>query len=81
MSAAEKLQSEINRYLTHLSDRKKKAVLTVVKSFAEQEEMDLWDELPDEVKASVLISREQIKNGRYKTHDEVMKKYKKWLKK
>ena len=81
MSAAEKIEKQISHYLAHLSDRKKKAVLIVVKSFAEQEEMDLWDELPDEVKASVLISREQIKNGRYKTHDEVMKKYRKWLKK
>ena len=77
MIATKKIESEINRYLATLSQRKKKAVLTVVKSFAEQEEMDLWDELPDAVKASVLISREQIKNGKYKTHSEVMKKYKK----
>lgn len=79
--AAQKIESEINRYLATLSERKKKAVLAVVKSFTEQEEMDLGDELPDDVKASVLISRKQIKNRKYKTHSEVMKKYKTWVKK
>ena len=81
MSAAEKLQSEINHYLTHLSERKKKAVLTVVKSFAEQEELDLWDELPEEVKASVLIGLEESNIGKGRPHSQVMKKYAKWLKK
>ncbi|GDX53308.1 hypothetical protein LBMAG27_23550 [Bacteroidota bacterium] len=81
MSTARKIETEINHYLSHLSDSKKKAVLTVVKSFAEQEEKDLWDELPEEIKASVLIGLEESKSGKGKPHSAVMKKYSQWLKK
>lgn len=81
MSAAEKLQSEINHYLALLSDRKKKAVLTVVKSFVEQQELDLWDELSDNVKASIMRGLKQSKQGKGTPHHLVMKKYERWLKK
>lgn len=81
MNASQKIDSEINRYLANLSDSKKKAVLTVVKSFAEQEEADLWDELPEEVKASVLRGLKESNEGKGTPHHIVMKKYERWLKK
>lgn len=44
MSAATKLDKQINDYLIQLNDKQKKAVLTVVKTFAEEQESDLWED-------------------------------------
>jgi hypothetical protein len=63
-----------------LSDKKKKAILTVVKTFAE-EKMTLWDLMPDEVRKGVERGMDQSKKGLGRSHREVMKKYSKWLKK
>jgi hypothetical protein len=54
-------------------------ILKHVKAVLNSYETDLWDELPDEVKASVKRARTQLKNGEGKSHKEVMKKYKKWV--
>jgi putative addiction module component (TIGR02574 family) len=43
MSAATKLK-QINDYLTQLNDKQITAVLTVVKTFAEEQESDLWED-------------------------------------
>jgi hypothetical protein len=42
-------------------------------------EYDSWDLLPSEVKESVEKSIVQAERGELKSHDEVMKAYKKWL--
>lgn len=43
MTAATKLDKQINNYLTQLNIRQKQAVLTVVEAFAtEQEDTDIW---------------------------------------
>jgi len=44
MNAATKLDKQINDYLIQLNDKQKKAVLTVVKTFAEEQENDLWED-------------------------------------
>jgi hypothetical protein len=44
MSAATKLDKQINDYLIQLNNKQKKAVLTVVKTFAEEQESDLWED-------------------------------------
>lgn len=71
---------QIVNYLGYLSEKKKKAVLSVVKTFAE-ETLTLWDLMPDEVKKDVEKSIEQSKKGIGRSHKEVMKKYSRWLKK
>ena len=43
------------------------------------QEDDFWDELPDEAKESIKRGLADLKNGKKKSHHEVMKKYKKWL--
>ena len=43
MSAATKLDKQINDYLIQLNDKQKKAVLTVVKTFAEEGDGDVWE--------------------------------------
>ncbi|HEX6426662.1 MAG TPA: hypothetical protein VF008_03205 [Niastella sp.] len=43
MSATRKLDKQINDYLIRLNDKQKRAVLTVVKAFAEEQGGDLWE--------------------------------------
>lgn len=74
------IEKEIIGYLPRLSTKEKKAVLTVVKTFAENES-DLWDEMPDEIKESVKAGWNESEKGLGTPHEMVMKKYKKWLKK
>ncbi len=46
MSAVTPLDRQISNYLTQLNSRQKKAVLTVVKTFAEEQDQDvsLWND-------------------------------------
>lgn len=48
---------------------------------AEKQAVLDWDELPDKIKKSIEIGLKQAKAGQTVPHEEVMKKYKKWLKK
>ena len=80
MAHAKNIDREIIAYLAQLSDKKKKAVLGVVKTFAE-ERLTLWDIMPDEVRKGLDHSIAQSKKGIGRPHAEVMKKYEKWLKK
>lgn len=76
MTRIQKIDTQIINYLNFLSIKEKQAVLSVVKTFAE-DETDIWDE----IKASVKIGLEESKNGLGISHEQAMKKYKKWLKK
>ena len=44
MSAATKLDKQINDYLIQLNTKQKKAVLTVVRTFAEEQDGDVWED-------------------------------------
>ena len=63
-------------------DKADERVLKMVNAMllADQED-DWYDELPEEVKASIEKGLDDIKNGRVVSHENVMKKYKKWLSK
>lgn len=80
MGQAQSIENKIANYVSFLADKKKKTVLAVVKTFAE-DETDLCDEMPDEIKASVKKGLKEFEKGLGKPHEEVMKKYRKWLKK
>ncbi|HTB31979.1 MAG TPA: hypothetical protein VK808_08145 [Bacteroidia bacterium] len=47
----------------------------------EKESLLDWNEIPDKIKKSIEIGLKQAKAGQTLSHKEVMKKYKKWLKK
>ena len=70
------IKVEIAKTLFETNDE---ALLIQVREILNAHETDLWDELSDEQKESVRISREQYKDGKVLSHDEVMKKHKKWL--
>ena len=61
------LNVDSGKILNHI-----KAVLSAYKT-------DLWDELSDDQKNSVKKAKAQLSRGEGKTHEQVMKKYKKWL--
>ncbi len=58
-----------------------KNLINYIKTLFETQDVDLWDELPDAVKKSAERGLAQADRGELKSHNEVMKKYKKWLKK
>ncbi|MFI5163968.1 MAG: hypothetical protein ACHQHP_01840 [Bacteroidia bacterium] len=74
MAHVNTIDNQILSYLGYLSEKKKKAILTVVKTFAE-EKLTLWDIMPDEVRKGVERGIDQSKKGAGRTHGEVMKKY------
>ena len=80
MPSAQTIDNQILNYLQLLTQKKKKAILSVVKTFAENE-TDLWEEMPDEIRASVKKGMDEVTQGKGTPHKEVMKKYRKWLKK
>jgi hypothetical protein len=57
------------------------SLINHIKALFETQDVDLWDEMPDEIKQSVEKAMKQADKGELKSHNEVMKKYKKWLKK
>ncbi len=80
MDTATFLDKEINQYLPMLNVKQKKTVLTVVKTFTEGRQ-DWWDEISKEQQNAIDKALAEMKAGNLSPHDEVMKKYKKWLKK
>lgn len=80
MNAAISLDKEITQYLPQLNVKQKRTVLTVVKTFME-EQRDWWDEISVEQQHAIDKALAEMKTGKLTPHDEVMKKYKKWLKK
>ena len=44
-------------------------------------DIDFWDTTPDEIKLEVEKAIEEIENGQFEAHEDVMKNYAKWLKK
>ncbi len=80
MGTAKVLNKEINHYLEHLNTHQKEVVLSVIKTFA-HEENEGWDNVEESAKESIERGLQQTKEGKVIPHEEVMKKYKKWLSK
>lgn len=77
MAVAQMIDQEISKYLPHLNVKQKQAVLSVVKTFA-AEQQDWWDEIGEQQKQAIEKSLAEMKDGKLTSHDDVMKKYKKW---
>lgn len=76
MGAVKSLDKEITQYLPKLNVKQKQTVLTVVKTFM-QEQQDWWDEISVEQQKAIDKSLAEMKAGKLTPHAEVMKKYKK----
>ena len=80
MNTAKTLDKEITQYLPQLNVKQKKTVLSVVKTFMEDQQ-DWWDEISEDQQKAIDQSLLEMRSGKLTPHNEVMKKYKKWLKK
>jgi len=79
MNTAATLDKEIVQYLPHLNIKQKRTLLTVVKTFID-EQQDWWDEIGQEQQEAIDKALVEMNAGKLTPHSEVMKKYKKWLK-
>lgn len=80
MNNTSSVDKEIVQYLPRLNMKQKRTVLTVVKTFMEDQQ-DWWDEISEEQQKAIDKSLAEMKSGKLTPHNDVMKKYKKWLKK
>jgi len=62
-----------------LLETEDEGVLLQIKEVFENHDKDFWDILPVHVKAGIERGRSQEAEGKVTPHDEVMKKYEKYL--
>lgn len=62
-----------------LLETEDKSLIKEIKALFKTHEKDFWNELPQHVKDGVKKSRKQAKNGLLTPHDDVIKKYAKYL--
>jgi len=80
MSTSSSIDKKINEYLPHLNHKQKQTVLTVAKTFAGDEDL-WWEDIEKAASTSIKKGFKQAAVGKETPHEEVMKKYKKWLSK
>jgi len=80
MGATKALDQQITDRLANLNASQKKVVLSVVKSFTQEEE-NWWNEVEDAAQESIERGLKQAGQGKVTLHKEVMKRYKKWTSK
>jgi hypothetical protein len=73
MSTVATLRKDVKKYIETADNRVVKMVHAML---AADKETDFWDELPSIVKADVKSALKQSDEGKGKSHNEVMKKYK-----
>ncbi len=73
------IQSEKIELVKRLLDTNDEAILQQIKDVFENQDKDFWDELPDHVKNGIARAKKQANEGLFTPHDEVMKKYDKYL--
>jgi predicted transcriptional regulator len=78
MSTAElkELRKEVKDYIDHADERMVRMMYAMLETDAEA---DWYDELPDEIKASLEDSMKQADAGQVITHDQMRKKYPQWF--
>jgi predicted transcriptional regulator len=72
------LRNEIKKQIDVADERLLRLVFGMLEADSEK---DWWDELPEEVQASIDQGIKDIEEGRFITHDEFMKRNEQWFKK
>ena len=73
------LQNEKIILAKRLLETDDEAVLLQIKEVFDNNEKDFWNDLPEHVKEGIERGRKQAAEGKLTPHDEVMKKYAKYL--
>jgi len=76
MPTTKEIRKETKKIIDTIDER----MLLVIHSMLKKDsELDWWDELDNETLQSIEKGLLDIKEGNVVSHDEVMKKYKKWV--
>jgi predicted transcriptional regulator len=70
------MKNQAKKYLDNADERTIKMVFAMLEVDAQK---DWWDDLSDGAKNSIDRGLKDIEMGNVTPHEEVMKKYKKWL--
>jgi len=73
------IQTEKISLVKRLLDTDDELLLQQIKDVFEHNEKDFWNDLPENVKAGIERAKKQADAGMLTPHDEVMKKYAKYL--
>ena len=73
------IQTEKIALAKRLLETDDESLLQQVKDIFEDHEKDMWDELPINVREGIERAQKQAREGLLTPHDEVMKKYAKYL--
>jgi predicted transcriptional regulator len=72
------LRTDLHNMIDKISDDKILNAIKTLLSEKTSEEVDWWDKISDEERDEIKQGLTEAENGDVITHDEVMKKYKKW---
>jgi len=73
------VQTEKIELAKRLLETEDEGILLQIKEVFENNDKDFWDDLPPHVKAGIERGLKQAAEGKVTPHDEVMKKYEKYL--
>lgn len=78
MGAAKALDKEIDLYWGKLNTHQKEVILNLVKTLAHDED-EWWGNVEEAASASIKKALKQAEEGKVISHEDVMKKHKKWF--
>ncbi len=76
MATTDVLRKQVKKYIDEADDKTVKMVYAMLEASAND---DWWDNLPEHVQNNIDESIRQADNGALVPHEQVMKKYEKWL--
>ncbi len=76
MQQTDLLRKQVKKYIDEAEDKTVQMVYALLEA---EQQYDFWDELPEGVKADIDEAIRQADAGELIPHEEVMKKYQKWL--
>ena len=72
------LRRRIKKFIDEANE---KELQMIYRMFEVEKECDWWDELPEEVQQEIDLSAQEAEQGKAIPHEQVIKKYAKWLRK
>jgi hypothetical protein len=76
MNAEKLMRQEVKKYIDVADVKVVKMMYAMLEADAEE---DWWDTMPNNIKADVETALVQSKNGQVTPHNEIKKRYQKWI--
>ncbi len=70
------LRKKVKKYIDEADDHVVKMIYSMLETDRKE---DWWNDVPASVQRSIIKAEKELKAGKGVPHEEVMKKYKKWL--